>query len=154
MFLERFEFYERAKKAYAIVVTGESAIYANVILKKGGRGNNSTLVKYTVNPDGSLTPLPDVYDTEGVVACHLDVVDGEAYVVNYLSGNVVKIGGEVSQHEGKGPNEKRQDSAHTHYVGAMRDGNILVMRELYCRGLDTGEIIRKADEQMFEKSLI
>ena len=35
VYLERFEFYERAKKAYAIVVTGESAIYANVILKKG-----------------------------------------------------------------------------------------------------------------------
>lgn len=35
VFLERFEFYERAKKAYAVVVTGESAIYANVILKKG-----------------------------------------------------------------------------------------------------------------------
>ena len=35
VFLERFEFYDRAKKAYAIVVTGESAIYANVILKKG-----------------------------------------------------------------------------------------------------------------------
>ena len=33
--LERYEFYERAKKAYAVVVTGESAIYANVILKKG-----------------------------------------------------------------------------------------------------------------------
>lgn len=35
VFLERFEFYERAKKAYAVVVTGESAVYANVILKKG-----------------------------------------------------------------------------------------------------------------------
>ena len=35
VFLERFEFYERAKQAYAVVVTGESAIYANVILKKG-----------------------------------------------------------------------------------------------------------------------
>jgi len=35
VFLERFEFYERAKKAYAVVVTGESAIYANIILKKG-----------------------------------------------------------------------------------------------------------------------
>jgi L-fucose mutarotase len=33
--IERFEFYERAKKAYAVVVTGESALYANVILKKG-----------------------------------------------------------------------------------------------------------------------
>ncbi|MBQ7475042.1 MAG: fucose isomerase [Clostridia bacterium] len=35
VFLERFEFYDRARKAYAVVVTGESAIYANVILKKG-----------------------------------------------------------------------------------------------------------------------
>ena len=33
--MERFAFYERAKKAYAIVATGESAIYANIILKKG-----------------------------------------------------------------------------------------------------------------------
>jgi len=33
--IERFAFYERAKKAYAIVATGESAKYANIILKKG-----------------------------------------------------------------------------------------------------------------------
>lgn len=34
-FLERFAYYERAKKAYAVVATGESAQYANIILKKG-----------------------------------------------------------------------------------------------------------------------
>ncbi|OME95177.1 MULTISPECIES: L-fucose mutarotase [Paenibacillus] len=33
--VERFSFYERAKNAYAIVSTGEKALYANVILKKG-----------------------------------------------------------------------------------------------------------------------
>jgi L-fucose mutarotase len=33
--VERFAFYERAKKAYAVVMTGESALYANIILKKG-----------------------------------------------------------------------------------------------------------------------
>ena len=33
--IERFAFYERAKKAFAVVHTGETAIYANVILKKG-----------------------------------------------------------------------------------------------------------------------
>ncbi|MEK3883560.1 RbsD/FucU domain-containing protein [Paenibacillus sp. PL2-23] len=33
--VERFAFYERAKSAYAIVATGESALYANLILKKG-----------------------------------------------------------------------------------------------------------------------
>lgn len=33
--IERFAFYERAKNAYAVVMTGESALYANLILKKG-----------------------------------------------------------------------------------------------------------------------
>jgi L-fucose mutarotase len=33
--LERFEFYERAKKAYAVVLTGETAKYGNIIIKKG-----------------------------------------------------------------------------------------------------------------------
>lgn len=33
--IERFAFYERARNAYAVVATGESAIYANIILKKG-----------------------------------------------------------------------------------------------------------------------
>jgi len=33
--MERFEFYQRAKSAYAIVATSEKALYANIILKKG-----------------------------------------------------------------------------------------------------------------------
>lgn len=33
--MERFSFYERSKNAYLIIATGETAIYANVLLKKG-----------------------------------------------------------------------------------------------------------------------
>lgn len=33
--IDRFEFYEQAKTAYAIIATGESAVYANVMLQKG-----------------------------------------------------------------------------------------------------------------------
>ena len=33
--VERFAFYEQAKQAYAVVATSETAIYANLILKKG-----------------------------------------------------------------------------------------------------------------------
>ena len=33
--IERFKFYKRSKKAFAIVMTGESAKYGNIILKKG-----------------------------------------------------------------------------------------------------------------------
>ncbi len=33
--IDRFEFYDRAKQAYAVVITGETAKYGNIILKKG-----------------------------------------------------------------------------------------------------------------------
>jgi L-fucose mutarotase len=33
--IERFAFYERAKKAYAVVMSGETVKYGNIILKKG-----------------------------------------------------------------------------------------------------------------------
>ena len=33
--IQRFKFYDEAKKAYAIIATGEKALYANVILQKG-----------------------------------------------------------------------------------------------------------------------
>ena len=33
--IDRFAFYERTKKAYAVVMTGETVKYGNIILKKG-----------------------------------------------------------------------------------------------------------------------
>lgn len=33
--IERFAFYEKSKTAYAIVATGEQALYANIMLQKG-----------------------------------------------------------------------------------------------------------------------
>jgi L-fucose mutarotase len=34
-FIDRFAFYERAKSAWGVVMTGETAKYGNIILKKG-----------------------------------------------------------------------------------------------------------------------
>jgi L-fucose mutarotase len=34
-FIERFAFYERARQAYTVVLTGETRKYGNIILKKG-----------------------------------------------------------------------------------------------------------------------
>lgn len=33
--IDRFAFYERARKAYAVVMTGETVKYGNILLKKG-----------------------------------------------------------------------------------------------------------------------
>ncbi|KAM6186718.1 fucose mutarotase isoform 1-T1 [Rhynchocyon petersi] len=41
--VERFAFYERAKKAFAVVATGETALYGSIILKKGVLGPNDLL---------------------------------------------------------------------------------------------------------------
>ena len=41
--IERFRFYDFAKAAFAIVATGESAVYANLILKKGVVMADSTM---------------------------------------------------------------------------------------------------------------
>ena len=34
-YMERFSFYERTKEAFAVIATGESAVYANILIKKG-----------------------------------------------------------------------------------------------------------------------
>ena len=34
-FVERFAFYERASRAFSVVMTGDTRKYANIILKKG-----------------------------------------------------------------------------------------------------------------------
>ena len=33
--IERFAFYDRSRAAYAVIATGETSLYANIILKKG-----------------------------------------------------------------------------------------------------------------------
>jgi L-fucose mutarotase len=35
VFIDRFQFYDRARGAFAVVMTGETAKYGNIILKKG-----------------------------------------------------------------------------------------------------------------------
>jgi len=43
--VERFAFYERAKKCFAIVATGERRLYGNIILKKGVIGPDGEVVR-------------------------------------------------------------------------------------------------------------
>lgn len=33
--IDKWDFYERCKKSYVVIMTGEKALYANIILKKG-----------------------------------------------------------------------------------------------------------------------
>lgn len=93
-----------------------------VILRAPEGGKNSALASFCIKEDGTLCSMSALSDTHGVVACHLTVDSGEIYVVNYLSGNVVKMPDCIDTHEGKGPNEKRQEMPHTHFVTVTPDG--------------------------------
>lgn len=76
---------------------------------------------------GDTLRLVSMRSTNGLAPCHMtESPDGRfLYVANYLGGSVAvfpiegnALGARVQlvQHEGHGPNEKRQESAHVHFT--------------------------------------
>ncbi len=76
----------------------------------------------------------EILSTNGKVACHLAVDKGDIYVVNYLSGNIVKISKKIVVHSGVGVNPIRQDMPHTHCAFFSNEKKYLLCCDL---GLDT-----------------
>ncbi len=76
--------------------------------------------------DENLQTATKINDTQGKVACHLCVDGEEVYVVNYLSGNLVKNGEIIAQRTGKSIHPTRQTESHTHFVGQTPDGYLAV----------------------------
>ena len=97
--------------------------------------NESGLIVYDVDENGELINPSEIRSTKGEMACHL-TVDGERiYCVNYISGSVIRLPEErVVVHEGNGINPKRQERAHTHFVGVTPDDKYITVTDL---GLDT-----------------
>lgn len=79
--------------------------------------------------------------SRGEVPCHLTAVEDDIYLVNYVTGNVVKNGKTAVHHAGCGPNPVRQSTAHTHFVAPLPDGFLgvcdlgLDTLKIYDRGL-------------------
>lgn len=72
--------------------------------------------------DENLQSAGEIKNTQGVVACHLCVDEEDVYLVNYLSGNIVKNGEIIAQRCGKGVHPSRQTEPHTHFINKTRDG--------------------------------
>ncbi len=83
---------------------------------------------------GSEVDLSDALTTNGIVPCHLSVCEDDVYTVNYLSGNLVRVGKNTVTHQPL-PDCKpgRQDAPHTHCVIPSPDGRCLLCTDL---GLD------------------
>ena len=76
--------------------------------------------------DEGLKTTTEIKSTQGKCACHLCVDNDDTYIVNYLSGNIVKNGEVIAQRFGKSIHPTRQTEAHTHFVDKTPDGHLAV----------------------------
>jgi 6-phosphogluconolactonase (cycloisomerase 2 family) len=76
--------------------------------------------------DENLKNASEIKSTQGVVSCHLCAENADVYIVNYLSGNIVKNGEIILQRTGKSVHPTRQTEPHTHFVGQTPDGYLAV----------------------------
>ena len=102
-----------------------------VLLRQPFAGSaESGLLTYEITSDGELVNPGALLSTKGEVACHLTAKDGNVYVVNYLSGSVVKMPDKLVSHQGRSVHPKRQTSPHTHFVSYSPDGRYLLVADL------------------------
>lgn len=96
---------------------------------------------YALDDSGKPVDPTPVRSTNGVVACHLLVDDGDVYCANYISGSLCKLPGRIVRHQGCGPHPTRQESSHMHFVGLTPDRNYICAADL---GTDTVYVYDRA----------
>ena len=106
------------------------------------------ILSFDINVNGNLKNPTEIENTKGIVPCHLEVLEDSKFVVNYLSGNIVKIGEKTVTHSGKGAHSTRQEAPYTHFVCASPDKKYILCTDL---GLDK---IFLYDTDLNEKSEI
>lgn len=118
-----------------------------VLLREAFPSNMSGLAVYGLDAAGNIKEKLYTVPVHGVCGCHLCVTkQEEVYIVNYLSGNVVRLPDQVVSHKGTcGPNRERQDMPHTHFVGQTPEGQYMAVTDL---GLDTITLYDKALHQV------
>ncbi len=84
--------------------------------------------------NSDFSGVSEIKSTLGVVACHLCVDGSDSYIVNYLSGNIVKNCSISRLHDGVGVNLPRQDMPHTHFAAFSPNKKYVLCCDL---GLDT-----------------
>ncbi len=116
---------------YTIVKNGKMYALKKYIDGESGVGG---LLSYEFDRDLNLINSSEITSTNGVVPCHLCSVNNDVYVVNYVSGSLVKMPDKTVTHSGCGVHPTRQEKAHTHFVTASPDNKYVLCTDL---GLDT-----------------
>lgn len=129
-----FQFVEKTaldRPMYAIIRDNKMYVILREIDTKTHLGG---FLSYDIDENGNLINQTKAESTNGIVPCHLEVFGDNKFVVNYLSGNIVKIGEKTETHIGKGIHPTRQEAPHTHFVCASPDKKHILCTDL---GLDT-----------------
>lgn len=92
--------------------------------------DDSGIVSYKINADGTLTDQSETVSTKGKVGCHLLVDGDDVYATNYISGSVIKLPDNLVVHQGSSIHKTRQESAHTHFVTKTPDNKYLLVTDL------------------------
>ena len=129
----KFEFIEKTaldRPMYAIIRNNKMYVILREIDAKTHFGG---ILSFEIDENGSLINPTEIESTNGIVPCHLEVTDKGKYIVNYLSGNIVKMGEKIVTHKGNGIHPTRQEAPHTHYVTTSPDKKYILCTDL---GLD------------------
>ena len=129
-----FQFIEKTpldRPMYAIIRDKKMYVILREIDTKTHFGG---ILSFDIAENGSIINPTEIESTNGIVPCHLEVLGNNKYVVNYLSGNIVKIKEKTVTHNGKGTHPNRQEAPHTHYVCTSPDKKYILCTDL---GLDT-----------------
>ena len=125
--LERIAYLPCSKPMYSVLFNGRLHI-----LLRSPFGTNGNSGYFSCRED--FSDVSAVKDTLGRCACHLAAEGNDVYIVNYLSGNIVKNCKISIAHIGKGVNQPRQDMPHTHFTTFSPDKKYVLCCDL---GLDT-----------------
>ncbi len=136
---------------YLILSRDEKTLYATTGTPADGEEGGS-VAAFDVSQGGMR--LTSIHSTAGASACHLTLSPDERflYAANYGSGSLAvfpvegnQLGKRIQliQHEGHGPNEKRQEQAHTHFVAFHPEDGRLYAVDL---GIDAVMIYRQDPE--------
>lgn len=104
-----------------------------VVLQSPVQGiRESAIVTYKME-DYELVRESELQLTKGREGCHICRFEGNEYVANYSSGSLFSSAEKLDVHEGHGPNPKRQEMPHIHFVKPSPDQKYLLSVDL---GLD------------------
>jgi 6-phosphogluconolactonase len=106
-------------------------------------GKQSTVSAFSYDSKAGTIKLINKNDALGADPCHLINDSKNVIIANYSGGNIavfkknadgsITEGQQLIQHEGKGPNEARQEKAHVHMVVFSPDKKFVLANDL---GLD------------------